>query len=60
MADIAQSAAKMEYQEEARYPKNPFYTGSEAPCRFVDIVLLMSAQVRITSPTDTQQIKVRG
>lgn len=53
MADIAQSAAKMEYQEEARYPKNPFYTGSEAPCRFVDIILLMSSQVRITSPTDT-------
>lgn len=36
MADIAQCAAKMEYQEETRYPKNPFFMGPEAPCRYVD------------------------
>lgn len=35
MADIAQCASKMEYQEEVRYPKNPFFTGPEAPCRHV-------------------------
>lgn len=43
MADIAQSAAQMEYQEEARYPQNPFYTGSEAPCRYVQHCFLMSS-----------------
>ncbi|KUI69650.1 Lignostilbene-alpha,beta-dioxygenase isozyme I [Cytospora mali] len=34
MADIAECAARLDYQPETRFPRNPFFMGAEAPCRF--------------------------
>lgn len=52
MGDIAECAAALDYQPEARYPKNPFFMGTEAPCRFEAEIYNCTVRGEIPSQID--------